>query len=250
MTEARHAVQQIQDRHWSKDKRGRRRPDHPVVRAAFDPLADIVASCVAHPEESTALDVGCGNGFLQRALERRFRSVAGLDYSPRMLDVNPCREKYLGSCSDLPFPDKSFDVAVGAHLLHHLVEPDRIRTLAEMSRVARQAVVSFEPNRNNPLMFLFAAIRPEERMALRFSRSYMRRLFTGAGLVSVQARVEGWIVPNKAPTWWIPIGRALGRTPLGRLGFDICSVGRVRPWQDGTARTPPATERRPMREGE
>jgi len=235
MTERRPPIQQIQDGHWSKDKTARRKPDHPVVRATFDPLADIVASCIDNPDESTALDVGCGNGFLQWALERRFRSVAGLDYSRQMLDVNPCMEKHLGSCTALPFRDKSFDVAVAAHLLHHLAEPDRLQTLVEMRRVARQAVVSFEPNRNNPLMFMFSVIKPEERMATRFSPSYMRGLFADAGLVRIHVHVEGWIVPNKAPTWWIPIGRALGHTPFRLLGLDICSVGQVRPWQDRTA---------------
>ena len=227
MTESQQKTQDIQGSHWSKDKRARRKPDHPVVRATFEPLADIVASSIDNPEEASALDVGCGNGFLQWALQRRFRSVAGLDYSRQMLKVNPCAEKHVGSCTDLPFPDKSFDVAVAAHLLHHLAEPERMQTLAEMSRVACQAVISFEPNRNNPLMFLFSTIKPEERMATQFTRSYMRRLFAEARLVSVHVHVEGWIVPNKAPTWWLPIGRALGHTPFRLLGFDICSVGRI-----------------------
>lgn len=229
MMEAPDSLQRIQDSHWSEDKRARRKPDHPVVSATFEPLADIVASSIDNPGDSSVLDVGCGNGFLQWALERRFASVAGLDYSPQMLEVNPCRDKHLGSCTSIPFPDGSFDVAVASHLLHHLSEPDRVRTLSEMRRVARRTVVSFEPNRCNPLMFLFIATRPEERMAWKFSPVYMRGLFTKVEFVDVQVHVEGWIVPNKAPVWWIPIGRALGRTPLRRLGFDICTVGHVIP---------------------
>lgn len=118
-------------------------------------------------------------------------------------------------------------MAVAANLLHHLAEPERKQTLTEMSRVARQAVISFEPNRNNPLMFLFLTVKPEERLAKQFTRSYMRGLFATAGLVNVHVHVEGWIMPNKAPIWWLPIGRALGRTAFRRLGFDICSVGHI-----------------------
>jgi 2-polyprenyl-3-methyl-5-hydroxy-6-metoxy-1,4-benzoquinol methylase len=227
MGQSRPTPQEIQDAHWSKDKHARRKPDHPVVRAAFEPLADLVASAVRSPREASALDVGCGSGFLQWALQSRFRSVAGLDYSRQMLEVNPCAEKHLGSCTRIPFADRSFDVAVASHLLHHLPEPDRLRTLAEMCRVARQAVVSIEPNRNNPFVFLFAAIVPEERMAMTFTGAYMRRLFAEAGLLDVRVHVEGWIMPNKAPTWWVPIGDALGRTPLRSLGLSVCSVGHV-----------------------
>jgi SAM-dependent methyltransferase len=226
MTESRRRVQEIQDHHWSKTQLDRRGPDHPVVRATFEPLAGFVASAAADPGAASVLDVGCGNGFLQWSLEHRFGSVTGIDSSARMLEVNPCAVTRLGSGTDLPFPDDSFDVAVAANLLHHLVEADRGKTLAEMSRVARRAVVSIEPNRNNPLMFLFAAVKPEERMALEFTRSYMRRLFSEAELREVEVHVEGWTVPNKAPGWWIPVGRALGRTPLRRFGFDICTVGR------------------------
>lgn len=227
MSDEQDRMQQIQDAHWTRSIRTRRTPSHPVVRAVFEPLSDIVASTVDEPGTASALDVGCGNGFLQWSMERRFDSVAGVDYSQRMLEMNPCREKHLGTCLDLAFEDKSFDVVVAANLLHHLAEPDRARTIAEMKRVARCSVVSFEPNRNNPLALALALISPEGRMGLQFSAPYMRALFSGAGLHGVRGAVRGWIVPNRAPAWWIPIGRALDRTPLGRIGFYICTVGNV-----------------------
>jgi SAM-dependent methyltransferase len=216
--------QKIQEIHWGKDKSNRRRPDHPAVAAVFDALACVAASAVSNPERCSVLDVGCGNGFLSWALEKHFKEVAGLDFSEEMLKVNPCRKKYLGTATDLPFQDNSFDVAVACHLLHHLVPSDRVKTLREMNRVARTAVVSFEPNRNNPAMFLFSLIMREERMALKFSRAYMRELHASADLAPRSIHVQNWVPPNKAPTWWIPIGRWIDRTPLRRLGFDICCV--------------------------
>lgn len=193
----------------------------------FEPLAGMVASCLDNPSRASVLDVGCGNGFLQRALEGPFASVTGLDYSQQMLQVNPCKKKCLGSCTSLPFADKSFDVAAAANLFHHLTEPDRIKALEEMRRVARLTVISCEPNRNNPIMFAFATIRPEERMVLSFTSSYRHRLFIKAGLFGVRVRAGGWIVPNKAPVWWIRVGTALGRTPLRRIGFYTYSIGHV-----------------------
>lgn len=213
--------------HWEKDKTGRRSPDHPVVVATFSPLASIVASIVKSPENSSVLDVGCGNGFLTCALEKQFGNVACLDYSREMLSINSCRNKHLGSSTELPFADRSFDIVVASHLLHHMVEADRLRTISEMQRVARVAIIFFEPNRNNPLMFLFSLIKKEERMALKFSSSYMHKLFSRLGLKSYSTFVDGWIVPNKAPEWWIPIGQFLSKTPMRKLGFDICCIGML-----------------------
>ncbi len=214
--------------HWGKDKTDRRAPDHPVVAATFNPLAAIVASLVENPENSSVLDVGCGNGFLSFALEKQFGNVEGLDNSSEMLSINPCKKKHLGSSTALPFANKSFDIAVASHMLHHLVESDCLKTLSEMQRVARVAIVSFEPNRNNPLMFLFSMIKKEERMALRFSSAYMTKLFSGLDLTSYSTFVKSWIVPNKAPVWWIPVGQFLSKTPMQKLGFDICCTGMLK----------------------
>jgi hypothetical protein len=97
-----------------------------------------------------------------------------------------------------------------------------------MTRVARHAIVLFEPNRNNPLSFLFALLNKEERMGLKFSRSYVRTLAERLKLASYSVHVEGLVVPNKAPVWWIQIAKYLGKTPLRRLGFDVCCIGVIR----------------------
>lgn len=227
MSSSRRGARQVQEAYWSEGRYARRDPDHPVVRAVFAPLARAVASQIEDPRSARVLDVGCGNGFLQRALERHIGSVIGVDYSRPMLEVNPCATTILGSCTELPFADRSFDVVVAANLLHHVPAPERVRTVREMHRVARSSVVSFEPNRNNPFMFAFALVKPAERMTLSFGRSYMRTLFEKAGLTDPRVRVEGWIVPNRAPTWWIPVGRALDHTPLRRVGFYVRSIGAV-----------------------
>lgn len=218
----------IQREFWNLDKAGRRMPDHPVVAAAFNPLADIVAKQVPDASKASVLDVGCGNGFLSYALEARFQRVVGLDFSEKMLEINPIKEKVHGSATEMPFEENSFDVVVSSHLLHHLVPEDREKTLREMQRVARHAIVSFEPNRNNPLMFMFASIKKEERMALEFTKSYMTHLFSELELGDQNSEVQGWIVPNKAPKWWIPVGQMLGKTPLTALGFNICTTGRIK----------------------
>ena len=51
-TEEGDRLQQIQNTYWSEDKQGRRKPNHPVVQAAFNPLADIVASSIDKSDDS------------------------------------------------------------------------------------------------------------------------------------------------------------------------------------------------------
>jgi SAM-dependent methyltransferase len=217
----------IQSDYWEKEKTKRRGPNHPVVMACNVPLAAIAAQQVIDPKNSSCLDVGCGNGFLTCQLENIFAEVVGIDFSQSMLEINPCRNKCLGDSTALPFPDKRFDVVVCSGLLHHLIESDRIQTLKEMQRVSRIAVVAFEPNRTNPLMFLFSLLNREEHMALKFSESYMHALFKAAGFSYYIGHVQGWIPANLAPGWWIPIGNFLDRTPMHAMGLSICCVGKL-----------------------
>lgn len=218
---------QLQKDFWGKEKERRRLPDHPVVVATFNPFASMAAAMVDDPNNSSVLEVGCGNGFLQFALEKQFGKVVGLDNSQKMLELNPCKNKVLGSATDLPFENKSFNVVVASHILHHLVESDRKQTFSEMVRVAQAAIVSFEPNRSNPFNYMFCLIQKEERMGLEFTKSYMDSLLNPLCLSSYSIHVESWLLPNKAPAWWVPLGRLLNQTPLRKLGFDICSLGKL-----------------------
>jgi len=219
----------IQQKHWKKTRQKRRQPEHPVVSATFSPFASHIASNVENPCNSSILDVGCGNGFLTCSLAKHFGLVANLDFSAEMLQINPCANKLQGSATDLPFGNNSFNVVVASHLLHHLVEKDRLKALQEMMRVSSEIIAIIEPNRNNPFMFMFSLLMKEERMALGFCRSYMQKLLEDLGLHSFTCQVEGWVVPNKAPVWWIPVGKFLSKTPIQRFGFDIFCIGHLNP---------------------
>lgn len=205
--------------YWEQYQSERRPPEHPSVRALFEPRAEYLASLVDDAASASVVDVGCGNGFLTVYLERVFGRAVGVDYSESMLAASPCREKVCASATELPFEDGEFDVAVESHLLHHLEPADRAQAVREMARVARRAVVLYEPNRNNPLMFAFGALKKEERMSLAFSPRYVGSLLSETGLPGRSVRVEGMIVPNKAPAAWAPVAGLLERTPLRVLGF-------------------------------
>jgi SAM-dependent methyltransferase len=60
------------------------------------------------------LDIGCGPGFAVRLAAERGAAVAGIDASPRLLEIarvrTPAADLRAGDMFDLPFADASFDV--------------------------------------------------------------------------------------------------------------------------------------------
>ncbi len=175
--------------------------------------------------QTTVLDVGCGNGFFTHPFSELSPTV-GLDFSAFMLSINPCRPLVQGSALALPFGDGAFDLVFCSNLLHHMDDP--VAAVSEMGRVSRRYVVLSEPNRDNPLMFLFSAIRREERYGLRFSLSYPRRLVKAAGLSVVAAVRLGLVLPNKTPLALLPLLRRIEREgfPLNAYNVVIARVPR------------------------
>ena len=127
-------------------------------RAFFDRIAgdwDLIGSDFARgtgrvemlgalvPPSLVVADVGCGTGYLARALARRVARVICIDTSAAMLDQ--AREKLadldgrveyrLGAVETLPLTDGEVDAACAHMVLHHLHDPRR--GLAEMTRVVR-----------------------------------------------------------------------------------------------------------------
>ena len=209
-----------QKQYWEDYKLRRRRPEHPAVKALFDPRANYLRSLLGKQQDGSVLDVGCGNGFLTYYLEKVFDQVVGLDSSSAMLEINPCQKKVCGSVMALPFDDKSFDIVVESHLLHHLTPETVPVAIREMMRVSKSHVVLYEPNRNNPLMYMFARLIPEEHFALKFCRKYVSSQIKKAGASSHSSRLEGALVPNKTPACIVPLCRFFNDTFLtATFGF-------------------------------
>ena len=89
------------------------------------------------------LDIATGSGNTSIAAARRFCDVTGVDYVPTLLDRGRERaaaerlpvEFVEGDAEDLPFPDRSFDVALSTFGV--MFAPDQERAAAEMIRVLR-----------------------------------------------------------------------------------------------------------------
>jgi len=104
------------------------------------------------------LEVGCGTGLILGRLAQHADSAWGVDLSPGMVRVAKERglKVVLGSVTDLPFADESFDLVCSFKVLAHV--PNIGRALAEIARVTKpggQMVLEFY----NPLSLRYLAKR-------------------------------------------------------------------------------------------
>jgi ArsR family transcriptional regulator len=101
-----------------------------------------VLGCLV-PGDLVVADVGCGTGYLTRALGRRVAKVVCVDTSQAMLDrardnlsdLNAEIELRMGAVESLPLENEEVDAACAHMVLHHL--GDVRAGLAEMARVVR-----------------------------------------------------------------------------------------------------------------
>ena len=87
------------------------------------------------------LEVGAGTGLVLQRIATFAKHAKGVDLSPGMLAKAKARglDVVLGSATELPFPDETFDVTCSFKVLAHV--PDIERALSEMARVTRRGGV-------------------------------------------------------------------------------------------------------------
>ncbi len=183
-----------QEQYWEKTRY--RDPQHPVTAAYVLGKMGFIERHVCL-KGKRILDTGCGQGVFTHHLSYISRNVVGLDLSDYMISINPCKNLVRGRGDILPFKDKTFDVVFEANLLHHVANP--IHSLKEMVRVSKEYVILIEPNRVNPLMFLFSLSVKAERGGLKFSRKYLEGLIKSNGLTVVSISAMGVITQNNTP---------------------------------------------------
>lgn len=88
------------------------------------------------------LDIGCGKGFLLYELTQVVPGieVAGIDISAYAIEnAKPEIKEFLkvGSCTKLPWPDKTFDFVYSINVFHNLSMPDLESATKEMQRVGK-----------------------------------------------------------------------------------------------------------------
>jgi ubiquinone/menaquinone biosynthesis C-methylase UbiE len=105
-------------------------------------------------EKLSILDVGAGSGLLGRKMSQ-WAAKRGWEWNFTNLDTNlvepppgdPARF-VVGSATELPFADASFDLVVASQMTHHLTAEDIVRHWREAWRVTRDGVFICDLHRN------------------------------------------------------------------------------------------------------
>ncbi len=210
----------FQKKYWErKDLDIRRPPWHPCVKEYVVPKIQEIKKIIPLNKEVELLDVGCGNGFFGYYFDKICKTT-GVDYSKKMIELNPIKNKYIMDANDLKFEDNSFDIVFCHALLHHLENPNK--AIKEMKRVSKKYVVMLEPNRNNPLIFLYVSIVKEERKALKFSLSYLKNTVKKNNLKIITSFSYGMVMPNKTPVFLLSLVKLFNfKQPLGMTNCII-----------------------------
>jgi SAM-dependent methyltransferase len=113
---------------------------HPVQKARAETIRQ------ALPDGTrTVLDVGCGDGTVTNRLGDHY-DVVGLDIARAAL-AHVTVPTVVGTATDLPFDDRSFDAVVLSEVLEHLDDDTYAQARSEAARVAGQTIVVTVPNR-------------------------------------------------------------------------------------------------------
>lgn len=125
---------------------------NPVVRRLMSGFEGTLAQLFTDAAPQSVLDVGCGEGVLTFKWAQALgdKPVLGIDLADPTLEAEwvtrpranlEFQAMTAEELEDLPFPDRSFDLAAAIEVLEHVPDPER--TLAEMARVAaRHLLVS------------------------------------------------------------------------------------------------------------
>lgn len=180
-----------------------------LVPLLFAPGAEYLVELAGPEPGERVLDVACGTGIVARRAALRVSSggeVVGLDLSEGMLkvarkassDVRPTIGWQQGDASDMPLPDRAFDVVFCQQGLQFF--PDRPAALGEMHRVlapnGRLALSVLRSIEHNPGYRLLAEalerhVGPDAGSLMRspfpsLSADELRDLITGAGFRDVR----------------------------------------------------------------
>jgi ubiquinone/menaquinone biosynthesis C-methylase UbiE len=93
--------------------------------------------------QSTALDVGCGDGLISQKLKIQFNiKLTGCDVCNYLLYDIPF--SIMTNEAKLPFPDHHFDTVIFTDVLHHTSTSNQIKLLNEAVRVTKKNILIYE----------------------------------------------------------------------------------------------------------
>lgn len=166
--------------------------------------------------DAGVLDVGCGTGGnLQRLKEFGVARAVGLDLmEPRIAKARaayPTLEFHVGSATELPFDDGTFDLVTQFVCLSSILDPGvRAHVIREMFRVARPGGLVMSFDMGPPMRALSLA----RRLRGLDSGGASATPTVGIGLAELTAAAQGPLVSAERPTLHPEILQVVARRPL------------------------------------
>jgi len=197
----------------------KRTPDHPVVEFFSNQRIDFIKKYTDFNSVNSALDLGCGTGFSSFHFPSKIKLI-GLDFSYRNLSINPLKNKVQASAYMLPFKSDSFDLIYCWDFLHHLKFLNKV--IVEMMRVTRKYLILFEPNRDNPIQYLYGLFNRQERGTLKSSKKNLLKLINIEKFQINACESVGWLFAGVSPKFSLNLVKYL---PFShRLGISIALI--------------------------
>lgn len=148
------------------------------------------------------LDVGCGTGALCSVMAERGYTVTGIDISEKMLEVGKRKKEnegirfLLGSVLDgLPFPQKSYDVAIASYVAHGFVQSERKFMYQEMKRVSTRWVIihDFSRRRSGIVDLIERAERSDYRNFIQVVTTELKAIFPVLKVIKIGPGVSWYV---------------------------------------------------------
>lgn len=173
----------------------------------------------ANGQPISVLEIGCGTGLFTKLLAERFphARITATDAFVPMLDV--AKERLAG------FPNitvaqydaqtagtftQCFDVVCGVDLIHHLNDPIAGLRYWRGLMAPGGALVFFESNARNPVLYLRVMNRPEETRFKYNTRRNLTAWATAAGWGKVSVDYAPIYLPNGPRRLWSALGHIEG----------------------------------------
>jgi SAM-dependent methyltransferase len=142
-------------------------------------------------QSASWLDVGCGEGTLLQMGKKYFGEVAGCDVSAGMIrDCEGLNIRQQLSPRQIPFADRSFDLATAVCVYHHVDTADRPFLTADISRVLKPEGLFciIEHNPLNPITRLIVRRSPIDSHAQLLTAGKARSLIRAAQMKVLATR--------------------------------------------------------------
>lgn len=123
---------------------------NPISRWFINRFTEHLESLLKNLQFESLLEVGCGEGYLLKRLEKRLQGVDLLatDISPEIIAeaelLIPEVPKLVASGYDLPLENESRDIVLSCEVMEHVEEPRKL--LLEAKRVARKHCIFSVPH--------------------------------------------------------------------------------------------------------